>query len=332
MKLSKWLKSVFLFPFMILMGVGAEGTGSVDPVEDNDDSANEGGDDPLAEEGSEESEPEYEVDEDGEPILDEEGNLIPKVAEGEETDEGKPDHKKNAQERIQQLANEKREMAERLAKLEQQFAKQQEEKPDFVEIDMDKVNAYIAETTDKIETVKLEGNFLAAKKLEIQIAKLISDIDSNDEKKAAYLERQNKTKGAETAVTETLQKLDNAAEFYRSQLKIEKPVWEKMGTWFSEQCKSDPLLGAEFQEQIEKSAIGAIRWAHEYTTKNMGANAAATIDKKNKNKQTAAAASPSASGKQSPVDLSKALATAKEKNTTEGWVEYRQLKRAAEGR
>lgn len=257
--------------------------------------------------------------------------------EGENAEEkGQPDHKKNAQDRIQQLANEKRELAnekrelaERLGLLESQFAKQQEEKPDFFDVDMDKVNSYIQTTTDQIEEYKLEGNYLAARKLEANIIKIIGDLEANDKKREAYLERQNKSKTATTASQERLQKLDNAAEFYRENQKIDKPVWDKMGTWFAEQCQKDPVLGREFAERVEKGEIGAIRFAHEYATKNMGAKERAAIEAKNTNKEKAAAASPIPGGKSAPVDLSKALAKATELNTTEGWVEYQALKRAA---
>lgn len=279
----------------------------------------------------EQDEVEYELDEDGEPVLDEEGNPVPKVAEGEEdqAEKGKPDHKKGAQERIQQLANEKRELAERIERLESQFAKQQEEKPDFVDVDMDRVNAYIQNANDQIEELKLEGNFLAAKKLEANVTKIINDLEENDKKRAAYLDRQNKSKATVTASQERLQKLDNAAEFYRENQKIDKPVWDKMGAWFAEQCQKDPVLGREFAERVEKGEIGAIRWAHDYTTKNMGVKERAAIATKNTNKEKAAAASPIPGGKSAPVDLSKALEKAKELNTTEGWVEYQALKRAA---
>lgn len=277
-------------------------------------------------------EAEYELDDEGEPVLDDEGNPVPKKAEGEEEEKGKPDHKKNAQDRIQQLANEKRELAERLQRLESQFAKSQEEKPDFVEVDMDKVNAYIQNTSDKIEELKLEGQFLAAKKLENSITKLIADLEENDKKREAYLQRMAEGKTSENTFQERLKTLDEAAEFYRSNQKIEQAVWDKMGAWFAEQCQADPVLGREFAEQSERSAIGAIRWAHEYTSKNMGARERAAIETKKTNKDKAAAAAPTPGGKPSPVDLAKALEKAKELNTTQGWVEYQALKRKAQGR
>lgn len=334
MKFIKWLKTIYLFPFMLMMGIpdgGNFGEGSDDP-------ANEGGEgqDSETDDGEEqETEVEYELDEDGEVVTDDDGNpVVKQVAEGEEEQDqkGKPDHKKGAQDRIQQLANEKRELAERLERLESQFARQQEEKPDFVDVDIEKVNAYIQNASDQIEELKLEGNYIAAKKLELNVAKIISDIEENDKKKAAYFDKQSKTKTVETAAQERLTKLDQAAEFYRTNMKIEPAVWDKMGTWFAEQCQKNPVLGREFSERVEKGEIGAIRWAHEYTTQNMGVKERAAIDNKNTNKTKAAAFSPTPGGKSAPIDLSKALAKATETNTPEGWVEYQRLKREANKR
>ena len=252
---------------------------------------------------------------------------------GEKEQKGGFDHKKNAQDRIQQLANEKRELAERLERLESQFAKQQEDRPDYVDVDMERVNSYIEATQDKIVELGLEGKHLEAKKLDLSITKLINDIEENEAKKAAFLERQGKSKTEATAVNQRLQKLDDAAKFYRENQKIDQPVWDKMGQWFAEQCKSDPTLGREFAERVEKGEIGAIRWAHDYSIKNMGAKELAAINNKNINKQKASAASPAPGGKSiSTVDLYKALAEAKESNTTEGWVTYQALKRKAAGR
>jgi len=297
-----------------------------------EESANEGGGEGESE--TLENEVEYELDEDGGVVTDEDGNPVPKQSEGEEDqeDRGKPDHKKGAAARIHQLANEKRELAERLERLESQFAKQQEDKPDYLDVDIEKVNAYIQNASDQIDEFKLEGNYIAAKKLELAVAKIISDIEENDKKKAAFIEKQTKRGAAESIGQERLNKLDQAASFYRENAKIEPEVWDKMGVWFAAECQKDPVLGREFAEQVEKGAIGAIRWAHDYTTKNMGVQAKASIDNKNNNKTRTAALSPTPGGKSSPVDLTKALAKATESNTTEGWVEYQRLKREASKR
>ena len=298
--------------------------------EETGDLANEGdeGQDPeLDDEGNPIEPVEYELDEDGEVVTDEEGNPVVKQATEEEG--AKADHKKGAQERIQQLANEKRDLADRLKRLEDQFSKAQAEKPDFVDIDMGMVNEYIQTTGDQIEEMKLEGKYLEAKKLEIAVAKLINDIEENDKKRAEFGEKQNKNKATDTAQAERLTNLDNAANFYRDNQKIEPAVWDKMGNWFAAQCQTDPILGREFAEMVDKGAMGAIRWAHDYTTKHMGIKEKAAINDKNLNKTKAAAASPTPGGKSGAVDLAKALKKATEANTDAGWAEYQQLKRAA---
>ena len=297
----------------------------------------EGADDSAEAEESETQggEVEYQLDEYGEQLLDDDGNPIPvEQVEGdeEETEKGKTDHKKNAADRIQQLANEKRELADRLSKLEAQFNQQQSEKPDYVEPDMDAVNAWFEKTSDQIENLKLEGNHLAAKKIELAQANLIAQLEENEAKKQAHIERTGKAKATTSAETAKLDKLDQAVIFYREHMKIEPAVWDKMGNWFAGKLQSDVLLRREYQEMVDTQAPTAVvKWAHDYTLKNMGIKEKAAIDTKNKNKQTASGAAPkTGSGKISTVDLSKALEKAKEAGTPEAWVEYQAAKRAAQ--
>ncbi len=277
---------------------------------------------------------EYQLDEDGEPILDEDGNPVPVVAEGdkEEAEKGKPDHKKGAQDRIQQLANEKRELAARLARLEAQFNKQQEEKPDFIEPDMDKVNAWLQNTYDQIEEYRLAGDYLAVEKLQRAKDKLISDLEENDKKRTAYMERQGKSKTAESEQVQFLNSLKSAEEMYREEMGIDPDIWTKQGEWFAAELGKSKVLVKEFSDLGKKSPISAIRFAHEYTLKNMGIDAQKTKDTKNQNKNTASALSRGPSGKVQTIDLDKALERAKELGTDEGWVEYQALKRRAKGR
>lgn len=300
--------------------------------ESTEEAGTETGEDESAETDGETVE--YEVDDDGDPILDADGNPIPKVAEGETDEKEKPDHKKNAQDRIQQLANEKRELADRLARLEAQFSKQEQEKPDFVEVDMASVNAWFEQTTEQIQTYQLEGNYLAAKKLELNQVNVLKDLEANEAKRQAWLDRQKTAKNNEDEGSKILAEVDRAAEFYRDANKIDSAVWDKMGNWFRAQCESDPILGREFAERVEtQSKMAAIRWAHEYTTEHMGVDAKKAIDKKNQTKQTASAAAPKAAGgKGTPVDLAKMLEKATEAGTPEAFQEYMAAKRRALGK
>ena len=323
----KW----FLLKLMCQRGiVGVDiGSGETEPTEEE---AGLPGEDQVTEPDDQEV-VEYELDEDGEPVLDEDGNPVPKQSEGdeEETDEkGKPDHKKGAQERIQELANKNRELSDKMAALEAKFDKEQAEKPDFIEPDMAAVNAWLEETDGKIAEFKLSGDFVSAKKLEQAQNKLLADLEENDKKKTAYQERQGKVKTAETAQTEFLGGLKTAEEMYRAEMGIDPAVWTKMGEWFAEQLKEKKTLVTEFTDLGKKSPISAIRFAHEYTIKNMGVKEKASIDKKNKDKETASSASPrQGTDKSGQVDLSKALEEAKATNSTEGWMKYQAVKRAA---
>lgn len=271
---------------------------------------------------------EYELGEDGEPLLDEDGEPVIKVVEAAEE---KKDHKKNAADRIQQLIQQNKVNEDRLAKMEVALSAKEAEKPDFFDVDINQVNEYMQTSSDQIETLKLEGRFLEAKKIELAQVKLISDIEANDLKRKAYQERQGKAKSEYDGQAKVLAEVDRAAEFYRESMKIDPEIWTKQAAWFTDKCNADPLLGREFAERVEtQSRIAAVKWAHDYTVQNMGLKEKAAIDKKNLNKQTASGAAPkSASGKASTSDaVSKALATAKETGDWAPWFEAkRQAKR-----
>jgi len=273
----------------------------------------------------------YELDEDGEPLLDEDGEPIVKV---EEAAGEKKDHKKDANARIQELIAKNKANEDRLARMEAALNAKEAEKPDFFEVDMAQVNDYMQASSDQIETLKLEGRFLEAKKIELAQVKLISDIEANELKRKAYQERQGKAKNESDGQARVLAEVDRAADFYRDSMKIDPEIWKKQADWFTDKCNNDPLLGREFAERVEtQSRIAAVKWAHDYTVQNMGLKEKAAIDKKNLYKQTASGAAPKgSSGKATPVDLSKALAKATEAGTPEAWVEYQAVKRASQAR
>jgi len=207
----------------------------------------------------------------------------------------------------------------------------QEDKPNFVEVDTEKVNAYINTTEDKIQELRQEGNILEAKRLEKALNATLADLDANEERKQAFIKRQEEKKTGQEATTAAtnarLEKLDKAAEFFRDRMKIEKPVWDKMGEWFAKACTSDPILGAEFTEKVNQGEIGAIKWAHEYTVKNMGLKTQKANEKKEQSKTQIAALSTAQTGSGGKIDIKEIKAAFDADPSPENFARYQEAKR-----
>lgn len=280
MKVTKWLKLVVTSPLTLLMGNMGDFAATGDEVSDDANEGDEGeGADPDADEADEDQEEgadEGDEDESGDP------------PEGEEDDQkGKPG-KKGAQERIQQLANEKRELADQLKALEQRIAANEarmkdaaEDKPDFKVYPREQINAWLKHINEKIDEAELDGDLLAAEELREQKSAGMANIKAEEAKKKAWEERQGQKKNQTADSAKAREDFDKTAELYRQEVKVDLPTWEKMGKWFEGQINANPLLMAEFNDTFDRSGkVAAIRFAHQYTVKHMGAAAKTAIDKK----------------------------------------------------
>lgn len=355
MTAKKWFKKILLFPLSLIMategaaepslnerimqfaGNNSEFIPKSDVFREEEQDAAASEDDALG--ADQEGNPgETDETDDGlDTASDEEGAGADQGEEGDEEadetdqkdDEGKGTKKKTFEERMAEMEEKLR--AEMRAEMEAKLQKAEPTKPDFVEVDMEAVNAYLATTEDKIEALKLEGNIFAAKKLQREMDKLLADIEANDAKKEAWEKAQKAKETGTAAQNQTLSRLDETQEFYRREMKIEPAVWDKMGAFFANECKEKPLIGKKFVEKVEKlGALEAVEWAHKYTVDHMGLEAKVAIAQKETNKtKTAAISSATAAGKDSSIDLKKIKAEFDENPTSENFARYQEAKRKA---
>lgn len=180
------------------------------------------------------------------------------------------------------------------------------EKPDWVPINQEAVDEFIAAKEEEIDELRLAGKYSEARKISRELDQLDKDLEENEQKRAAFLDRQ-KSRKAETDHGEVArQELDHAAELYRSEMKIDKPLWDKMGTWFESEVTSKPLLMAEFNDiYARQGKVAAIRFAHQHTVENMGKAAKQANEKKEQTKNQTAKLTTSNAGKVAPIDIEK---------------------------
>jgi hypothetical protein len=362
MTIKNWLRKIVLFPLSIIMAVpdgdGDTGdtatndlpplnerimafSGSPDaqfmPVTDKPDAAaskaTDQGADPDGNPGdtdndtegldtqSEEDGQDADLGEDGEDGADDSTNQ-----ETDESGEGKKGTtKKKFDERVKEVAE--KIVNEKLAAKEHQA---EAEKPDWVPVQQELVDQHIADTEARIDELRLEGKYTEARKLSRELDQLDADLEENEKKRVAWEARQ-KAKQAQTDNGDAARaELDEAAELYRAELKIEPDTWDKMGRWFESQIKTSPLLVAEFNDiYAKKGKVAAIRFAHEYTVEHMGQATKKANEQKEKSKTKAASLTASTTGKAAPLDLKKIQSEFQANPTDENFIRLQKAKREA---
>jgi uncharacterized membrane protein len=250
--------------------------------------------------------------------------------EADETDqkenEGKGIKKRTLEERVAELAQKE---VERVLAAREKVA--QAEAPDFVSnILPEKVNEYVTSVEAQIDELRLEGKYTEARKLSRMLDQLDAELEANEAKRLAWEQKQAaKTQHGQTEA-QVRKKLDDVAELYRAEMKVDAPTWDKMGKWFESQLPSKPLVVAEFNDILSRQGeVAAIRFAHEYTVKHMGKTAKESTEKKEQSKTKAAALTASTTGKQAPIDLKKAQAEFEKDPTPEAFAKYQAIKRQA---
>lgn len=205
------------------------------------------------------------------------------VTEGNK-DRGK--HQTTLEERAVQLA-EKR-FAEMQARFEQELhAKQINEKLPFIPVDMQKVNAHLADMFAHIEDAKLQGDLVTALDLEDQVRELRASLKENESKRKEWESQRTRQQQEQEFQQARFKRIDESAEFYRTQRNIPQEAWDAAGRWISEQFQKDPILGKHFAELIDRQGeMAAFKWAEEYCNANMGAGAKADKAAKDAAKQS----------------------------------------------
>lgn len=247
--------------------------------------------------------------------------------ETDESDEGthKGTKKRTLEERAAEIAE--KIVTEKLAERDKQTA---EEKPDFIVIDQEKVDAHIAEVEAQIDELRLEGKYAEARKLSRKLDQLDADLEENEKRKQAYIERQKVRQSGTQGVEAARKELDEAAELYRSEMKIDQQTWDKMGKWFESQMSTNKLLVAEFNDVYARNGkVAAIRFAHDFAVKNMGQGIKKANEQKEKQKTKTSSLTTTTTGKVAPADLKKAQAAFAANPSDENFMKLQAAKRQA---
>lgn len=282
MNVKKWLKTIFLFPAMLMFAV--PGNDGLDVSAGEDDALDADQEDDLDEEYAEdEQDPDAAAGEDEAADADQQGEgEQDKSTEKDEEGQAKQGIKqKTLEERASEIAEKK--VSEALAKLnlETQERLESEKKP-FVELSpaqVDQLNENYVEAVSRRaeleEQIRLGDRSPATiaelRKAEQWIQKTEAWYADNEKKKAEWEAGKQDYQKKAAEVQERTQRLETAAEVYRESLNIPQDVWDQSSLWFAEQLKVDKVLSLEFADAYRlKGDIGAVKFAHEYCDKHMG--------------------------------------------------------------
>lgn len=236
-----------------------------------------------------------------------------------------------ANERIQQLiARDKDREAKinalqsKLSHIEQQT---QAVKPDFVDIDVDKVNNHIITTLDKIDELRLEGRALEAMELQDGLNELRTQIRANEQRKQAFFQRQQQTHQTQEMAAQLNQRIAEASEIVRNDAGITPEVWKEGELFFAAERQAKPLLDAQYREiAMLQGPIAGLLFAKEYVMKNMGQKQVEATKQKEAEKNKAATGKTS-TGVASLPDLGKLKEQAAKTGSEEDFLAYLAAKR-----
>lgn len=230
-------------------------------------------------------------------------------AQGEEPADEEPKRKLTAQERIQQLANQKNELkAElereraRLDRIEQelQAKAQPQPEPDFIEITpavMNQINGRLAALNEAKTEAELKGDYFSAVQAQKEIDAIYSGYQENQRRFSEAQQKQQAEADRRRMVEQTSVTFNVKAEQFRQAMNIPPDVWQAGGDWFAQQCSSNPVVGNEFIEIHQRQGeTAAIRHAYNYYLEHGPHNQVAE-----KTQQKEAAKAKTVGGGQKPV-------------------------------
>lgn len=217
-----------------------------------------------------------ETEETAEETTEEVATVSEEEKESEPSEETGP-KKVDASTRVQQAVNEKNEAKDALEQtrreldeLKEKFEATQAEKPNFIDIDHDKINKHLSDLEAQIEDARLNGNIYQANLLESEKLGVIQDVKDNEKRKTEYEERQQAQANQKQTVESRIRELDNAAEFYRKELDIPSETWDQMGQLFAVELQKDKVLGKKFADMVDRQgAVATIEWAYGYTKEKL---------------------------------------------------------------
>lgn len=199
---------------------------------------------------------------------------IEPTEEDEQEEEAKEDKKKmTAQERIQQLIdqrNKDRELFEnKVNELENKFKTlQQPVESDYVEVTPEvesRINQILYDLDVQRAQAELDGNYLKAVEYKRQIDDVINKLHENEKKRESVLAERQQIAISERLVTD----INQRAELYRQSYNIPNDVWVESNKWFAEQCQNNAVLGTKFREIAERQGpMAAVEFASWFVQEN----------------------------------------------------------------
>lgn len=256
--------------------------------------------------------------------------------DADKSEEGKGTKKRTLEERAAEIAQ--KIVEQELAKRDKSSAA---DVPDFAPADVvAKVKLNIVRQQAKIRELQsdidMEGDDVDPAVVDqlLALEEFVSEakaaLKDNAEKQKAWEAKQAAKKNVTDNGDAIRAELDSAAEMYRTEMKIEPATWNKMGQWFESQIAIKPLIGEEFNDIFSRQGkVAAIRFAHEYTVKNMGQTVKKATEKKEQSKNQTAKLTASTTGKAAPMDIKKIQAEFAANPSDENFVRLQAAKRQA---
>lgn len=228
--------------------------------------------------------------------------------DAEEVEDEGPEEpaKKDAQSRIQQLANEKRELAEKLEALEARVNQTLEQRTEIPAVDEGALNAHLGQMREQIDDLRMDGKHLEADLLERQRNNLIDEYDKWQRSAAEKQQQTTQQQQQNQQRQQAYDAVDVAAGLYKQENNIPDELFKEGGEWFRTELDKSPLLRQQFEEKMFlQGSVAAVDWAYKEKVKplfDQRAKEAAEAKQKReagKNKQPGGSAGKSESGPKS---------------------------------
>lgn len=179
-----------------------------------------------------------------------------------------------ANERIQQLIAKDKDREAKINELQgklTQLEQQQTQRPDFVELDYDRINAHFNTTLEKIDELRLEGRALEAMELQDGLNALRGQIRDNERRKQEYVTRAQQAQQGQQVAAQLNQRIAEAADLVRQDANITPEVWKEGEAFFAAERQANKLLDAQYREQVMMHGpIAGMLFAKDYVMKHMG--------------------------------------------------------------
>lgn len=232
------------------------------------------------------------------------------------------------EQRVNELA------AKKIAELEQRLTARQTaqvaEKPNFIELDMEKVKQHFTDTLEQIEALKLEGRVLEAMDLQDGLNTTRQELRDNEQRKADFLQKAEAQHQNAQQMEQINARIVEASEIVRADANIPPEVWKKGEEFFIAERTAKPLIDAKYREMVMiQGPIAALQWAKSYCEEHMGAKAQTLINQKEAAKATLPPGKTATGAVVGNPTLDALKAKASASPTTENLAAYSAAKRAA---